>query len=266
MNGLILYVKYIRLRGNSQMQYRMSLLLMISGTLFSSFIEFIGIWVIMDRFKSLQGWSLFEIAFLYGMINISFSISEGLGRGFDTFSLQIVNAGFDRTLLRPRSTFLQVLGHDFTLIRLGRFLQGLTILWWAAINLQLNWNTGTVLLLLLALTGGVMVFGGLLVMQAAMCFWSTQSLEIVNSFTYGGVETTQWPLSVYNPWFAKTFIFLIPLACVNYFPALAILHKPDVLGSPLWWQYISPLAAFLFLGAALIIWRTGVRHYRSTGS
>lgn len=266
MNSLSLYFKYIRISIYSQLQYRASLFLLIVGSFVVSGVEFAGIWVLLGRFKSLQGWTISEIALFYGLINIAFAISEGFGRGFDMFHLQVINAEFDRTLLRPRSTVFQVLAHDLQLHRAGRLFQGLGILIWAAASLGIDWNIGKIALLIFAVSGGVMVFTGLLVMQAALCFWSTQSLEIVNSFTYGGVETTQWPLPVFNRWFANVFIFLIPLACVNYYPALAILGKADIWGSPVWWQWISPLAGFVFMLAALGVWRIGVRHYRSTGS
>ena len=111
-----------------------------------------------------------------------------------------------------------------------------------------------------------MTFTGLLIFQATMCFLSTQSLEVMNSFTDGGIEALQWPLPIFNRWFGRLFIFVIPLACVNYFPMLVILDKPDVLGYPVWFQWVSPLVGILFLEVSLLVWRIGVRHYRSTGS
>jgi ABC-2 type transport system permease protein len=93
-----------------------------------------------------------------------------------------------------------------------------------------------------------------------------QSLEIVNSFTYGGVETAQYPLSIYKSWFRKIFIFIIPLGCINYFPAMAILEKSDSLKSPIWFQWISPMAGVIFFLISLKIWKFGVKHYKSTGS
>jgi ABC-2 type transport system permease protein len=266
LNSIQLYFKYIRISLYSQLQYRASLVMLIVGSFLVSLVEFAGIWVLLARFNSLQGWTMAEIALFYSLINIAFAISEGFGRGFDMFHLQVINAEFDRTLLRPRSTVLQVLAHDLQLHRVGRLLQGAAILVWASGNLAIDWNPAKIILLFLAVSGGVMVFSGLMVIQAAICFWSTQSLEIVNSFTYGGVETTQWPLPVFKRWFAGIFIFLIPLACVNYFPVLAILGKADVWGSPSWWHWISPLAGIIFMGAALGIWHWGVRHYCSTGS
>ncbi len=266
MDSISLYLKYIGINIRGQLQYRVSLFLMSLGNLLFSFIDFIGIWVLLSRFGSLQGWSLPEIAVFYSLINIAFAISEGLGRGFDTFSLQVISGEFDRTLLRPRTTVLQVLGHDFQLNRGGRMIQGLFILVWASMNLGIDWNAAKISLLVFSILGGVLIFTGLLVIQAAICFWSTQSLEIMNSFTYGGIEATQWPLPIYNRWFAKVFVFIIPLGCINYFPVMAILEKPDILNSPVWFQWISPLAGMLFIVLAVRFWEFGVKHYRSTGS
>ena len=261
-----LYFKYIGINFRSQLQYRASFVMLTVGTFSMTIFEFMGIWVLFSRFGTLKGWSLAEIALFYGMISISFAISEAFGRGFDMFALQVNSGEFDRSLLRPRTTVLQVLAHDFQLIRSGRLLQGLIILIWASVHLGINWTLLKMLLLLLAIFGGVMLFTGLMIIQATMCFWSTQSLEIINSFTYGGVETAQWPLSIYNKWFVKIFTFIIPLACVNYFPVIAILGKNDVLNSPVWFRWLSPLVGVIFLLISIRVWEFGVKHYRSTGS
>ncbi|OGN89626.1 MAG: ABC transporter permease [Chloroflexi bacterium RBG_13_46_9] len=266
MSAITLYFRYIGINIRGQLQYRASFIMMTLGNLSLTLIEFIGIWALFSRFGTLKGWNLWEIGLFYGMISLGFAISEAFGRGFDMFPLQVNSGEFDRTLLRPRTTVLQVLAHDFQLLRAGRLTQGLLILIWASLHLGINWTFFKVGLLLLSISGSVMLFTGLMIIQATMCFWSTQSLEIINSFTYGGVETAQWPLSIYDRWFVKIFIFIIPLACVNYFPVIAILGKNDVMGSPVWFQWTSPLAGLLFLLVSFRIWEFGVRHYRSTGS
>lgn len=266
MSAIRLYFKYIGINIRGQLQYRASLVMWTLGHLLITIIEFIGIWALFSRFGTLKGWSLWEIGVFYGMISLSFAVAEAFGRGFDMFALQVINGEFDRMLLRPRTTVLQVLAHDFQLLRAGRLTQGLVILIWASLHLSIQWTFFKIVLLLMSITGGVMLFTGLMVVQATMCFWSTQSLEVINSFTYGGVETAQWPLSIYNRWFVKIFIFIIPLACVNYFPVVAILGKNDVLGSPVWFQWTSPFMGLLFLLVSVRIWEFGVRHYHSTGS
>jgi ABC-2 type transport system permease protein len=59
---------------------------------------------------------------------------------------------------------------------------------------------------------------------------------------------------------------VIPFACINYLPAVAILGRPDPLDTPAIVQWLAPLAGPLFLLLALQVWRVGVRHYQSTGS
>ncbi|WP_132996002.1 ABC transporter permease [Sporanaerobacter acetigenes] len=266
MSGIRLYFRYLSLCIQSQLQYRASFIMMSIGHFLITFIDFLGIWVLFERFGTLKGFSFAEAALFYGMVHIAFAITEAWMRGFDTFSTLVRNGDFDRILTRPRSTVLQVLGHDFQIMRVGRFAQGLIVLLWAAYKLNIRWTFGKVMLLIFSIVGGSFLFSALIVLQATLSFWSIQSLEIVNSFTYGGVETAQYPLSIYKSWFRKIFIFIIPLGCINYFPAMAILEKSDPLKSPIWFQWISPIAGLIFFLISLEIWKFGVKHYKSTGS
>jgi ABC-2 type transport system permease protein len=43
------------------------------------------------------------------------------------------------------------------------------------------------------------------------------------------------------------FIFVIPLGCINYLPAVAILGRPNPLGTPLWLHWAAPLAGPPFM-------------------
>ncbi|MBC7236832.1 MAG: ABC-2 family transporter protein [Chloroflexi bacterium] len=264
--ALCLYGRYVAISIRSQMQYRASFAMLAAGHFLSTGIEFLGVLVLFDRFGSLQGWGLPEVALFYGMVNVSFAVAEGVGRGFDTFARLVRGGDFDRLLLRPRGTALQVAGQEIDLLRIGRFSQGLFVLVWASMALGVEWNGARIGLLLLAVLGGACFFVGLFVLQATMCFWTTESLEIVNTVTYGGVEAGQFPLSVYRDWLQRLFTFIVPLGLVTYFPAIAILGREDPLGTTRGFQYAAPLIGVAFLCLALRVWRFGERHYRSTGS
>ncbi len=58
----------------------------------------------------------------------------------------------------------------------------------------------------------------------------------------------------------------VPAGVRQLVPLLYILGRPDPLGLPEWVQFASPVAALVLLAAAALVWRTGVRHYTSTGS
>jgi ABC-2 type transport system permease protein len=261
-----LYIQYIRLSILGQMQYRASFLMLSFGHFLATGIEFLAIAALFDRFHHVMGWQLPEIALLYAIVNIAFAFADATSRGFDMFGTMVKSGDFDRLLLRPRSTALQLAGQELTLRRVGRLLQAVMVFAWANHHLNIVWSPEKALLLIMAIFGGGCMFFGLLVIQATIAFWTVESLELMNTMTYGGVQTAQYPLSVYRAWFRQFFTYIVPLACVNYFPALAILERSDPLGFPHVLQWIAPFIGISFLIVTLQIWKIGERHYRSTGS
>jgi ABC-2 type transport system permease protein len=266
LEPLALLARYLGISIRGQMQYRASFVFQTLGQFLITGIEFLGVWALFDRFGRLEDWSLPEVALFYGTVNVSMAVADSISTGFDRFQLYVKNGDFDRVLLRPRSTVLQLAGVELALRRIGRMAQGVLILLWASWALEVSWGIGSVALLLFALAGGVCLFFGLFVLQATLCFWTTESLELMNTMTYGGVESAQYPLVIYGAWFRRFFTFVVPLACVCYFPLIAILGRTDPVGTPLWFQCVAPVAGVLFLLAAFQFWRVGVARYTSTGS
>lgn len=266
MNAIRLYGRYASISLRGQMEYRASFLMQTAGQFLITGVEFLGIWALFSRFGQIRGWTLGEAAFFYGLISISWSLADALSRGFDVFGQTVKNGDFDRILLRPRSTILQLFGHELTLRRMGRLTQGLAVLAFAVATVEISWSAARLLLLVLAVAGGVCLFVGLMILEATSAFWTTESLEAWNAFTYGGVTMSQYPLEIYRPWFRRFFLVAIPLGCINYLPAVAILGRPDPLGTPVPLQWMAPLAGPVFLLIALQVWKVGVRHYQSTGS
>jgi ABC-2 type transport system permease protein len=266
MNSFHLYLRYISVSFKSQMQYKVSFLLQIVGHFLGTVVEFFGIWALFSRFAQLGTWTLAEVALFYGMVNLSFACADALGRGFDAFGKIIKGGDFDRLLLRPRTTVLQLLGIEFTLKRIGRFAQGLVVLLWSLTVLQIPLTLPMFWLLGTSFISSIALFLGIVIMQATLTFWTIESLEVMNILTYGGVETAQYPFSIYSKWLQRFFTFLVPLACVSYFPLLAVLNKASEFSVPLWLCYVSPIAGILFLIVALKLWKVGERYYCSTGS
>ena len=266
LDTLKLYSRYIGISIRAQMQYRASFLMATVGQLVITFVEFLGIWALFDRFGSIDEWTLPEVAMFYGIVHISFALAESIARGFDIFPGMVKSGDFDRILLRPRSTVFQIIATELQLMRIGRLLQGLAVLIWAGMNLDIDWNVAKVILTIGSVFGGVAVFSGFFVLQATLSFWTIDTLEIMNTITYGGVEAAQFPLSIYRTWFRNFLTFIVPLALINYFPALAILERPDPFGTPVFIMWIAPLLGFVFFFITLQFWKFGERHYTSTGS
>ncbi|MBB1602995.1 ABC transporter permease [Variovorax sp. UMC13] len=267
MGALPLFLRLVRASVGGQARYPASALLLTVGQFLGTGIEMVAVWALFHRFGSVQGWHIGEVALFYGLVNCMFAIADALGRGFDVLGTEFLRTGaFDRLLLRPRPLALQLMGHDFRISRLGRLLQGVAVLVFATHQAPIAWTPATVAVALFALAGGIALFLGILVLQGTLAFWTVESLEVANVLTYGGVQAAQYPLALYANWFRRVLTFVVPLACVAYYPALAILGKADPLGAPAWMGALSPLAGFVFLAAAFGAWRLGLRRYASTGS
>ncbi|MGD9945525.1 MAG: ABC transporter permease [Burkholderiaceae bacterium] len=267
MGPLALFVRLVAASLNGQARYPASALMLTVGQFLVTGIEVIAVWALFDRFGEVQGWRIGEVALFYGLVNCAFAIADALGRGFDVLGTELLRTGaFDRLLLRPRPLWLQLMGHDCRISRLGRLLQGLLVVAFATVHADIAWTPASIAVALFALAGGVALFLGILVLQGTLSFWTVESLEIANVLTYGGVQAAQYPLALYARWFRWTLTFAVPLACVAYYPVLAILDRPDPLGAPAWLGLVSPLAGFVFLAAAFGAWRLGLRRYASTGS
>ena len=263
MNSLRVFLKLVGVSLRSQMQYKASFWMLSATHFVSTFVDIFGIWILFDRFKVVKGWSFEELALIYGVMQMGFAAAESAGRGFDGFGLVVKNGDFDRVLLRPLSSIMQIAARDIQLMRIGRFFQGLVILVWGCSQLGIDLFSTKSAVIALSLVGTTCLFYGLFVLQATICFWTTETLELMNITTYGGLQAGQYPISIYNRYFQAFFTFVVPIGCVAYYPLATLLQKEAV---PFWLgAVVAPLWGVIFLAGACFAWRLGVRRYHSTG-
>jgi ABC-2 type transport system permease protein len=265
-DGLVLYARLVGAQIRSQLQYRMSFALQAFGQAAATLVDLIALILLFQRFPSMAGWSLGEVAFLYALGGIAFALSDMICGGFDMLGITIQTGTFDRVLTRPAGAFVQTVGSDFALRRLGRVAQALVAMVLALSLIEVDWTALKLLVGLSAVVSGVVIFAAIWVIGAAVTFWTVQTSEVTNVFTYGGSELVAHPMNIYADWLRRFFTFVVPLAFVAYLPALYILEREDPLGLPSVLQFSSPLVAAAFFLVAHGAWSLGVRHYQSTGS
>ncbi len=250
----------------SQMQYRASFVMETVGTFMITGLDFIMMAVLLTRFDSIAGWSLAEVAFLYGTSTIALSISELVGGAWEDFDEWVVRGSFDRFLIRPLGVSFQMIAVGFPIRRLGRVAQGVIALAFAFGWIRPDWGIERWLFFGVTLASAAALFLAIIVVGATASFWTPQTAEITNIFTYGGQFMTSYPMSIYEEWMRSLFTFVVPLALINYYPALYLLNKPDPFGLPGWFPFLSAPVAALALWLAMRLWRVGVLHYQSVGS
>jgi len=257
----MIYFKYLRMVVKTMLQYRINLLLTTIGQFANVFFMFAGIYLLFERFGRLDDWTFGEVALCYGVVISAWSLTECFARGFDLFSGFIRQGTFDRVLLRPRNSVLQILGSNFEFPRLVKLVWAFADLGIAVNNLSTSWSALQVLTLCLMTVSGFFIFSGIFILGATMCFWTVEGLEVINIFTDGGKELAVYPLTIYNKWIMRFFTFIIPFGCFNYLPLMYVTGRAD---NPLY--ALTTLLGFMFIMPCLLIWHVGVRHYVSTGN
>src|SRR5438046_2355746 len=84
-----LYVRLVGAQIRSQLQYRASFVLQAVAQSTSTVVDFGATVLLFQRFPSMAGWSLGEVAFLCGLGGIAFAVSDMACGGFDRLSIAI---------------------------------------------------------------------------------------------------------------------------------------------------------------------------------
>ncbi|MFF7145505.1 ABC transporter permease [Streptomyces nodosus] len=250
----------------STMAYRASFVMNTLGNFAGTALDFVAIMLMFSQVDALGGYRLPEVAFLYGLSATAFGIADLVLGSMDRLGRRVRDGTLDTLLVRPAPVLAQVAADRFGLRRVGRVLQGLLILGYAVAALDLSWTPLKVLMVPMALLSGAAIFCAVFVAGAAFQFVALDASEVQNSFTYGGQTLLQYPPTVFARELVRGVTFVLPLAFVNWLPALYVLGRPYPLDLPLWVAFAPPLVGAGCCALAGLAWRAGLRSYRSTGS
>ncbi|OIV37648.1 ABC transporter permease [Mangrovactinospora gilvigrisea] len=250
----------------AQLQYRSNTLLTLAGGIAYQGVGLAFVSVLVGRFGAIGGWSLGEIAFLYGLRVTAHGLWMIPTSQLFVLDLTIRTGEFDRYLTRPAGPLMQLLSREVYLATIGDLLTGVAILVAGASQVDLDTSPGALLYLALAVVGGALVEGSLQLAAASLSFrmLSNQSLRlfidgIMNNF--GG-----YPLKIFPSVTRIVLTFVVPVAFVAYLPANVLLHRTGELALAPWVAWCAPLAGPLLIALAYLVWRTQIRHYQSSGT
>jgi len=250
----------------SQLAYPVSFALQCAALALIQLQNMVVILVLFSRVGEMGGFSRQEVLLIYSLAGISFGLADLLVGPLDRLGQLVRTGTLDALLLRPLSAMAQICASDFALRQLGRIATGLVVLGYVLATSEISWTPLRVAVLLITPLTGLVLLGAIWVAASATTFWLVESQELPNAVTYGSGLFTSYPVSIFSGWLLRLMAFVVPGAFVAYYPALAILGKPDPLGLPPVLQYSAPLVAVLAAGVAALIWRAGLRHYVGAGS
>jgi ABC-2 type transport system permease protein len=258
----LLIVMWIR----SSLAYPASFAMITIGFALITGLDFIAVLLMFSHIDSFGGFGLAEMALLYGTAAMALGLADLAIGEIEKTGDRIRTGEVDVWLVRPVSSFVQAAADKFALRRVGKPIQAAVVLVLALTAIDADWSVLKVAVLVVSMLSGSVIFGSLFVLGGAFQFVALDSAQVANSFTYGGQQLTQYPLSIFGKELVRAATFVIPLAFVNYYPVLFVLGKPTPVGMPSWIGLLSPVVAGLLAGITALAWRGAIRRYRSTGS
>ena len=261
--ALTAYRHLVMAQVRSQAQYRASFAVDVTGSVLFGVLDVMSVVVLFRVTPALGGFGFAEVFLMTALAGCAFALADLAVGNVERLRVYVRSGLFDALLVRPLSSLAQLVAMDVATRRVGRVLFGFAALGVAVANAPVKLTAAR-----LAVTpvAGAILFGAVFVATATVAFWWIESGEIANGVTYGGLAFSQYPITIYGALFRRLFAYTIGFAFVAYYPTLVLLDRPDPLGAPALLGYASAPVAAVAAATAALMWRIGVRHYRSTGS
>ena len=266
MDTIRLYLHSMRMLIRSQLQYPFSFFLQTLAQLVMEGGEMLAVVLLVDRFDHLNQWGAGDLYFFFGLMSVTFYLTECFGRGITGNFPYLVRTGqLDMFLLRPRGVLTQAMCSAADPRRITCIAVGIVALVIGSRLSAIQWTFAKTLLMAEAILCGCILILGLFMIEAIFSIYSVKSIELVNALTYGGRSACEYPIDTFPRPLRVLFTVLAPFALTLHVPGAVILGKP-LFGWPAWAALVTPLAGIVTFAVMYLIFYRAMRHYRSTGS
>ena len=131
LRPLTRYVQISALWVRASRAYPVSWWMLVVGGFLITGVEFVGIWILFQNVDDLGGFTLQEVAFLYGGSGIAFAVADLFVGRIERLGQMIRLGKLDQMMVRPVPLLIQVCADEFALRRLSRIAQAALVLGWA---------------------------------------------------------------------------------------------------------------------------------------
>jgi ABC-2 type transport system permease protein len=257
--GLLL----VQLRASTALalQYRLEFVGQGTLSLLWTAWSLVPLLVVFGRREGVAGWSFEEALVVIGWFTLVKGVLEGAVNPSLTIVVEHIRKGtLDFVLLKPADAQFLVSTARFMPWRAVDLLAGLAIFAVAFVRMGRAPSAAAVAaaLLLLGCASLVLYSLWILVISAAFHVVKIDNLSYLFSSIF---DAARWPVSVFRGVLRFVFTFVIPLALMTSYPALALLGKLD---ATLAAQALGGAVGFALL--ARVVWLRSIARYTSASS
>ena len=259
--------RYLRLLG---IQLRMSLLLSMQYRLeffldgimscFWTASALVPLLVLFEARKTVAGWTWPEaLLVVAGFTTLKGVLDGAIQPSLGNVVEHVRKGTLDFLLLKPVDAQFMVSTARFEPWRGTDMWLGLALFGWAFHSLGRAPSASGVLLAAMLLASAVAILYAISILVISLAFFVVKVDNL--SYLFASIyDAARWPSSVFRGVASIVFTFVIPLALMTTYPALAILGKMDAA------RGVTAFAGSLVaLGVARVVWLRSIARYTSAG-
>ena len=263
MRPFRLIAAFMRASFQEESAYRANFFISLLTSLLNLATGVLGIVVLFGQIDTVQGWNLASTLALLGVyLTVSALRQLFIGPSLDALSGmdgEIWTGAFDFTVLRPVDTQFMASFRKWRWFASIDLLLGLGVLVTAVIQLGVTLSLGQVLAFLLTLFSGMLILYAILLVFAALIFWSP---GVLFTWVFDGIfQLGRYPLGMYPGWLKLILTWVVPVGVITTIPAQALLGSLTLPG-----LLTSLGLALVLVTAASILFRVGLKRYASASS
>ncbi len=242
------------------MQYRLEFFLDGVMSVFWTASALVPLVVLFDTRKSVAGWTWPEaLLVVAGFTTLKGVLDGAIQPSLGNVVEHVRKGTLDFLLLKPVDAQFMVSTARFEPWRGSDAWLGLLLFGYAFHALGRAPTLHGALLAGLLLVAAVTILYSISILVVSLAFFVVKVDNLIYLFL-SVYDAARWPASIFRGALAFVFTFMIPLAVMTTFPALALLGRLGTLAAAL---AIAGAAAFALV--ARVVWRLSIGHYTSAG-
>lgn len=256
MSGLRVAWLFFRVGAMNELQYRVNFILQLFQSLVAIGTGLIGLWLIFNHTKTLDGWTPAQLLVVMGVYTLMGGLIQTVIQpNMERLMGEVQDGTLDYALTKPEDSQLIVSVREIRIWQAVDVITGFIVLTVAGFRLQNQIGPIEALAFLAVLVLGTLMIYSFWLMLTTAAFWVVKMDEIVNLFQ-GVYAAGRYPIGVYPAWLRLGLTFLVPIA-------FAVTVPSEALTGRMTWATLAGAAALaaLLLTITRLLWRRGVKRY-----
>ncbi len=251
----------LRVAALTSLQYRADFFADGVMSLFWLAVTLAPLLIVFDRRPTLAGWTFPAALLVIGWFTLLKGVLDGAVNPCLVAIVEHIRKGtLDFVLLKPADAQLLVSTSRILPWRGADALGGVAVLGFALVKLRHLPTAGQAAASVVLFLAAVALLYSLWILAVSIAFWVVKLDNLV--YLFGSIfDAARWPVSVFRGVFRFLFTFVVPLAILTTYPAMALL------GTLTWRTGALALSgAVVFFLAARLVFGEALRHYTSASS